>query len=186
MSRFTINTTTIEGVLEIERQPHTDERGRFERLYCIDEFRKIAEDRKIKQINRSITVGKGLVRGMHYQRPPHAEIKFIQCLRGAVFDVAVDLRRESPTFLQSYSTTLSAENNKTLMIPMGCAHGFQTLSDSAELIYFHTESYQPEAEAGINIYEPIINISWPLEIIGLSERDANFALIDENFAGLDI
>ena len=138
----------------------------------------------IAQINHSITVWKGALRGMHFQYPPKAEIKIVKCLRGSVFDVLIDLRHNSPTFLQWYGETLSAENLKMMYIPQDFAHGFQTLEDNSELLYFHTEFYSPEHEEGVRYNDPMVNISWPLEVIDVSEKDRNYPLLGEDFSGI--
>ena len=121
---------------------------------------------------------------MHYQVPPHTETKLVTCLRGEVFDVVVDLRRSSPTFLHWHAETLTAENHKTLAIPKGFAHGFQTLTDDCEMLYFHTEPHYLEAEAALHACDPRISITWPLPVGGLSPRDATHPLIDSTFTGI--
>ena len=140
----------------------------------------------IVQINHTLTVMRGTVRGLHFQYPPHAEIKIVSCLRGEVFDVAVDLRQGSPTFLQWHGEILSASNHRTLLIPEGFAHGFQTLSDDCELLYFHTAAYQPSAEGGLNAQDPKLNIFWPETVVELSSRDAGQPLVNEEFVGVVI
>jgi len=141
--------TILKGSYEITLTPHGDSRGWFARTYCKNEFEQIGHQAEWVQINHSFSAQKGTVRGMHFQNPPYAEIKMLRCIAGSVYDVIVDLRKNSPTFLKWYGTELSAANKKMLYIPAGFAHGFQTLSDDAELIYHHTEFYTPEAEAGI-------------------------------------
>ena len=138
------------------------------------------------QINHTFTASRGTVRGIHFQYPPHTEIKFVSCLRGEVFDVAVDLRCNSPTFLCWHSEMLSADNHRTLVIPEGFAHGFQALSNDCEMLYLHTAAYQPDAEDGLNVRDPRLSIEWPLPIVELSQRDAGFPLLDETFAGVVI
>jgi dTDP-4-dehydrorhamnose 3,5-epimerase len=121
---------------------------------------------------------------MHFQHPPHAETKLVSCLRGEVFDVAVDLRHNSPTFLRWHAERLSADNHKTLVIPEGFAHGFQTLTDDCEMLYFHTAAYQPGAEGGLNAQDPRLAIEWPLPVVGLSPRDAVYQFLGEDFSGV--
>lgn len=181
--RFEILETPLSGLRVLRRKPIGDSRGYLERLYCTEELQALAPG-KIAQINHTLTGHKGTVRGMHFQRPPHAETKFVSCLRGEVFDVAVDLRHNSPTFLHWHAESLSADNHKTLVIPEGFAHGFQTLTDDCEMLYFHTTAYQPGAEGGLNAQDPRLAIDWPLPVAALSPRDAMHPLLDDRFAGL--
>lgn len=183
--RFDITETSIPGLKLILRKPKGDRRGYLERLFCSEEFRSLLPDgRGLVQINHTLTTTRGAVRGMHFQYPPHAEFKFVSCVRGEVFDVAVDLRRESPSFLQWHGEVLSAENHKTLLIPEGFAHGFQVLKGDSEMLYFHTASYQPTAEGGLNPRDPKLAIQWPEAITELSERDASHPILDDQFAGV--
>ena len=185
-SRFDVLCTPLAGLHILQRKPIGDSRGYLERLYCADELQMLAPGRHIAQINHTLTASHGIVRGMHFQRPPHAEIKFVSCLRGEVFDVAVDLRYDSPTFLRWHAEVLSADNHKTLVIPEGFAHGFQALTDKCEMLYFHTEAYQPIAEEGLNAQDPRLAINWPLPIAGLSPRDASFPLLVNDFTGVEL
>ena len=178
--------TPIKGLVLIELEPYQDERGHFFRVFCKNEFKKIDFPKNIVQINQSLTKSKGTVRGMHFQNPPKTEIKIIKCTKGSVFDVAIDLRINSSTFLKWHSEILSADNMKMIYIPEGFAHGFQTLEDNTELLYLHSEFYSPEHEGGIRYDDPMIDIKWPLEITEISERDRNFKLIVNNFKGLDL
>lgn len=168
----------------IGRLPLTDDRGFFVRLYCGEEFRSIGLTKPIAQINHSYTRHRGAVRGLHFQHQPHAEIKIVSCLRGEVFDVAVDLRPNSPTFLRWHSETLSAGNGKCLFIPEGFAHGFQAMTDDCELLYLHTAAYMPQAEGGLHPREPRVAVKWPLPISEISPRDENHSLLDDNFQGV--
>jgi dTDP-4-dehydrorhamnose 3,5-epimerase len=122
---------------------------------------------------------------MHFQRPPYAETKFVSCLRGEVFDVAVDLRRGSPTFLFWHGEILSADNHRTMVIPEGFAHGFQTLCDDCEMLYFHSAAYHEAAEGGVNALDPLLAIKWPLEVTTLSDRDLAHPRLVGEFKGLD-
>ncbi|MBZ0067404.1 MAG: dTDP-4-dehydrorhamnose 3,5-epimerase [Thiobacillus sp.] len=183
-TRFDILETPLTGLRILQRKPIGDSRGYLERLFCSEELQALAPGRHIAQINHTFTAARGTVRGMHFQRPPHAEIKFVSCLRGEVFDVAVDLRDNSPTFLRWHAEVLSADNHKTLVIPEGFAHGFQTLTDNCEMLYFHTAIYQPEAEDGLNAQDPRLAIQWPLPVTGLSPRDAAHPPLDNGFAGV--
>ena len=181
--RFDILATPIAGLQVLQRNPMGDTRGYLERLFCAEELHSLAAGKPLAQINHTLTTSRGTVRGLHFQRPPHAEIKFVSCLRGEVFDVAVDLRHNSPTFLHWHAELLSADNHKTLVIPEGFAHGFQTLTDNCEMLYFHTAAYHPEAEGGLNAKDPRLAIHWPLPITELSPRDAAHPLLTDDFSG---
>ncbi|MDJ0709282.1 MAG: dTDP-4-dehydrorhamnose 3,5-epimerase [Woeseiaceae bacterium] len=179
-----IRKTPIEGLTLVESTPHTDERGRFIRLFCQDELNELIGERHILQINQSTTRTVGAVRGMHYQRQPHAEMKLVRCVRGKVWDVAVDLRAGSSTFLTWHAAELSAENAHMLVIPEGFAHGFQVLEQDSELLYLHTAFYTPSAEGGIRPTDPELSIEWPLAPRDLSNRDLNHPLLTAEFTGL--
>jgi dTDP-4-dehydrorhamnose 3,5-epimerase len=183
-TRFDILDTPLPGLRVLQRKPIGDSRGYLERLFCSEELQALAPGRHIAQINHTLTANPGTVRGMHFQRPPHAETKFVSCLRGEVFDVAVDLRHNSPTFLRWHAELLSADNHKTLVIPEGFAHGFQTLTDNCEMLYFHTAAYQPGAEGGLNAQDPRLAITWPLPVVELSQRDAAHPLLSDDFTGV--
>ncbi|NJM12231.1 MAG: dTDP-4-keto-6-deoxy-D-glucose epimerase [Synechococcaceae cyanobacterium SM1_2_3] len=163
-----------------------DPRGRLTRLFCEQDLRAVLNSRHIAQINHSQTRQRGSVRGLHFQYSPHAEIKLITCLRGAVLDVAVDIRMGSPTFLQWVGMELNAENSVMILIPEGCAHGFQTLSNDAELLYLHTAPYVPESEGGLHFADPRLAITWPLPLTDISPRDQNHAFMSANFAGIAV
>jgi len=182
--RFNFTQTSLQGLFIAERKAFGDSRGSFTRLFCAKEFNEIGLDRSIVQINHSITRIKGTVRGLHFQNPPHAEAKIISCLKGEVFDVAVDLRRGSNTFLSWHAEKISAENQKSIIIPEGFAHGFQALADDCELFYLHTRFYAPEVEEGFNVQDKRIGINWPLPIIGLSDRDKSYAPLKDNYCGI--
>lgn len=177
MSRFNRLPTPLSGLMVVERKQTGDERGFFSRFFCRDELGDFGGDGTIAQINHTLTRNKGTIRGMHFQRPPHDETKFVSCLSGAVFDVAVDIRPDSPTYLQWYGEILSAENARSMMIPGGFAHGFQTLAENCELIYLHDKPYAPGAEGGLNPLDPRLAIAWPLEVTQMSERDRGFSLL---------
>ena len=184
MSRFDFIQTPLLGLRVVQRKAIEDHRGFLSRFYCADEFCEVDSTFKIFQINQSFTRNIGAVRGLHFQNPPHAEIKMVSCVKGEIYDVAVDLRRDSPTFLHWHGEILSATNRKSLLIPEGFAHGFQALSGDCELIYLHTAAYHPEAEGGLNVADPRINIEWPLPINELSERDRNHLFINSDFQGI--
>ena len=169
-------------VLQVE--PYVDHRGKFGRIYCQDELKQIGHYKQIVQINHSLTRKRGAVRGMHFQHPPKAEIKMVKCLRGSVFDVIVDLRRDSDTLLQWYGEILSDDNIKMMYVPEGFAHGFQTLEEKTELLYLHTEFYSPEHEGGVRYNDPRLNISWPVEVTEVSEKDQEYPLLPNDFEGI--
>jgi dTDP-4-dehydrorhamnose 3,5-epimerase len=178
--------TPLQDAFVLEPEPFVDDRGKFSRIFCQQELRQIGHEKPIVQVNHSITRRKGAVRGMHFQFPPKAEIKIVKCLRGSVFDVIIDLRRDSPTFLQWYGEILSAENLKMIYIPEGFAHGFQTLEDNSELLYLHTEFYSPEYEEGVRYDDPRINISWMVEVTDISSRDQSHPLLSGDFEGITL
>jgi dTDP-4-dehydrorhamnose 3,5-epimerase len=186
MSRFVVENTSIEGLQIIQRQPIGDARGYLERLFCVEELTILIDSRRVMQINHTLTANAGTIRGMHFQYPPHAEMKLVSCLRGEVFDVAVDLRKDSPTFLQWHAEVLSEDNHRTFCIPEGFAHGFQTLKEDCELIYLHTAAYAPKAESALNALDPMLKIAWPMPTTELASRDQNHSMITSNFSGLSI
>lgn len=166
-----IHSSPIHGVFTVNCTPFEDQRGSFARLYCEKTLSEILGDQKIVQINHSFTKAPGTIRGIHWQKSPSHEMKLIRCLKGSVYDVAVDLREDSPTYLKWFATELSEQNHKMVAIPAGCGHGFQVLSPNTELLYLHTDFYQPELEAGAKFNDPAFKIDWPLEDIQLSDRD---------------
>jgi len=184
--RFSIQETGLEGLIILHRKPLGDNRGFLERLYCQQELEPLLNGKTISQINHTLTMKVGTVRGMHFQYPPHAEIKLVSCIQGKILDVAVDLRKNSPTFLHYHAEIITAENNKTFYIPEGFAHGFQTLSENCEVLYFHTMEYSQEFEGAINALDPNININWLLKISEMSERDSSHPLIDDMFEGVSV
>lgn len=182
--RFDVQETPLTGLRLIQRQPLRDKRGFLERLFCADELADVFGGRKIVQVNHTLTVQRGTIRGMHFQFPPKAEMKLVSCVRGSVFDVAVDVRQGSPTFLQWHAQLLSADNHRAFLIPEGYAHGFQTLSEDCEMLYFHTAAYDPSAEGGLNPRDPSLAIDWPLEIAEVSARDQSHSLASSGFEGV--
>jgi dTDP-4-dehydrorhamnose 3,5-epimerase len=185
MASFLVCETPLAGLSVIERIRRADQRGYFSRFFCADELRSAGFDGAIAQINHTSTRNRGTVRGMHFQQPPHAEVKLISVLCGEVFDVAVDVRRGSPTFLQWHAEILSAENHRSLLVPRGFAHGFQTLRDDSELIYLHSCPYAPDSEAALRATDPALKINWPLPIAAISERDRSHPLISPAFVGIE-
>lgn len=171
MSRFTFTPTPLQGVYVIEPKPIKDERGYFERYFCTQDFQEIGLQKPIVQINHSYTKGIGSIRGLHYQTPPYAETKIVRCLKGTIYDVAVDIREDSPTFLQYFGVELNEENGRYLYIPEGFAHGFQTLSEEAEIIYLMTEFFVEENYKTSNVFDKRVNINWPLPIGHISQKD---------------
>jgi dTDP-4-dehydrorhamnose 3,5-epimerase len=185
--RFVVKASQLAGLQVITRQPIVDARGWFERAYCADTFAELGIAKTISQINRSFTAQKGSIRGMHFQTAPFAETKFVSCLRGEVFDVAVDLRAGSPTFLQWHGEILSATNQRSLLIPEGFAHGFQTLSADCEMLYLHTQKFDPASSSGVNPLDPRLAIAWPLpitETTEMSDGDRHRPMMLPTFEGL--
>lgn len=184
MSSFDVTPTALAGLMCVTRRRGEDARGFFSRFYCTQEMAGLGWHLPIAQVNHTLTRQSGTVRGLHFQHPPHAEDKYVSCLRGAVFDVAVDLRHGSPTFLSWHGEILSAGNGRSLLIPQGFAHGFQALEADSELIYLHSQPYAPQAEGGLHVNDPLLAIAWPHPVTELSARDANHAALTHAFTGL--
>jgi dTDP-4-dehydrorhamnose 3,5-epimerase len=176
--------TAIAGLYEIDSAAVGDARGKFLRLFCERELASARPNLHFAQINLSETRERGSVRGMHYQKPPAAEAKLVRCLRGRIFDVAVDLRSGSPTFLRWHGVELSADNDRALFIPEGLAHGFQTLTDDVQMLYLHTMPWTPDREGGVRYDDPRLDIRWPLPVAIVSDKDRAHPLIDSTFSGL--
>jgi dTDP-4-dehydrorhamnose 3,5-epimerase len=183
--RFDIHPTPIAGVMRIERLPMGDDRGTLERMFCRQELAPFLGDAEVIQANLTRTVSCGTVRGMHYQAPPFAEDKIVTCLRGQVWDVAVDLREGSPTFLRWHGERLDGAGHRSLIIPRGFAHGFQTLSDDCVMLYFHSAAYEPTAERGLDAMDPRLAIEWPIAIRERSARDRSHPPIRPDFRGVN-
>ena len=183
MSRLIVKNLPIEGLKLVERQPIGDNRGFFSRVFCAKELALCGWHQPVAQINHSFTAEKGTVRGLHFQHSPYAEIKLVTCLHGEVWDVVVDLRAHSSTFLKWHAVHLSAQNNYALLIPKGIAHGFQTLTENVQLLYCHSVAYQAKAEAGLNIADPRVAIKWPLPVSECSQRDQSFPFLDAQYSG---
>ena len=186
MSHYEINETPIAGLRVIKRKPLGDRRGYLERLFCQETLNPILHRKTIRQINHTFTKKKGTVRGLHFQYMPYTETKIVSCLKGKIWDVAVDLRKGSPTFMQYHSVTLSEDNFKSFIVPDGFAHGFQTLTEDCEMLYFHTNEYVPEAEGALNANDPALDINWPLDIQEMSDRDQNHPIVAEGFEGVQL
>ncbi|MBB5189936.1 dTDP-4-dehydrorhamnose 3,5-epimerase [Silvimonas terrae] len=180
-----ITPLDIAGAAILETDRRGDERGSFARWFCTNELATLLGDSQVCQVNHSFTQEQGSIRGLHFQHPPAAEKKIIRCLVGAVFDVVADLRAGSPTFLQWRSVELSAKNDRALLLPEGCAHGFQTLASDTQLLYLHTAFYTPALEAGLRYNDPRLNIAWPLPPAQLSARDQQHPLLTEDFRGIE-
>jgi dTDP-4-dehydrorhamnose 3,5-epimerase len=178
--------TPLQGLYQINHKLITDQRGFFNRLFCAQEFKEAGLTRPIAQINHTLTKKKGAIRGMHFQYPPWTETKIVTCIHGEVFDVAVDMREKSPTYLQWHAEILSEKNHKSFYIPDGFAHGFQTLTDNCQLLYFHSEFFEPEAEGGVNAMDSKLAIQWPQQVTEISERDKNHPMLGEMFEGINI
>jgi dTDP-4-dehydrorhamnose 3,5-epimerase len=176
--------SSLKDAYIIEPEPCQDHRGMFTRIFCEKELQKIGHEKRIVQINHSLTRRKGALRGIHYQRPPKGETKIITCLRGSVFDVMVDLREGSSTLFKWQGEILSEKNQKIIYVPEGFAHGFQTMEEECELLYLHTEFYSPEFEGGVRWDDPVVKVAWPLPIKEISERDRSFPLLSSDFKGL--
>ena len=166
-----ISQCSIAGVWTVESSMHQDHRGAFSRLFCVEEEKAILGQRSVVQINHSLTRAAGAIRGLHFQRPPQAEMKIVRCLRGRVLDVAVDLRKDSPTFLEWTAIELTPANRLAFVIPEGCAHGFQVLEENSELLYLHTAFYSAADEGAVRFDDPKIGVDWPLPPTDLSARD---------------
>lgn len=182
--RFDVINTSIEGLKVLQRKPIKDDRGFLSRLYCNDDFKLMGVTKPISQINQTFTKRVGTVRGMHFQKGPFAETKLVSCFKGEVFDVAVDLREGSSTFLKWHAEILTAENQRSLLIPEGFAHGFQTLTNDCELIYLHTAPYSKDHESALNPVDNKVCVTWPLEITELSDRDRSHPMIEDDFRGV--
>jgi dTDP-4-dehydrorhamnose 3,5-epimerase len=166
--------TKISGVYLLQPEQLTDERGFFARVWCQSEFTEQGIDPRIVQCNLSFNPHKGTLRGMHYQRAPHEETKIVRCTMGAIFDVALDLRRDSPTFKQWVGAPLTAENREMLVIPPGCAHGFLTLAHNTEVFYQMSAYYAPTHGAGVRWNDPAFGIHWPGDVTMIADRDRDY------------
>jgi dTDP-4-dehydrorhamnose 3,5-epimerase len=184
VSRFGIQSTKLEGLAVVQRKAVGDERGFLSRMFCAEELSAAGWRWPISQINHALTKAAGTVRGMHFQYPPKAEAKLVSCVRGAVWDVAVDLRKDSPTFMRWHAEELSAAHCRALLIPPGFAHGFQTLEPDSELLYLHSEPYDPELEGALNPRDPELGITWPLAVAVVSDKDARRPMITSDFQGV--
>lgn len=183
-TRFQPQPTALAGLTLLTRARFGDERGFLSRLFCAEELPALGWPGSVMQVNETATRFAGTVRGMHFQHAPFEECKLVTCVQGRIVDVAVDLRRGSPTFLQHVAVELSEDNACSLLIPAGFAHGFQALSDNVRMIYMHSAPFRPEAEGGLHAQDPSLKIAWPLPVHNLSERDQNHPLLAPDFEGL--
>ncbi len=181
-----IISSKLKGAAIIESDILQDSRGNFSRLFCQNDLKDLHNYQSIDQINYSFTLKRGTIRGLHFQKPPFMEIKLIRCIKGKIFDVIVDLRKDSITFLKWHGEILSEDNFRMHYIPKGFAHGFQTLEDNCELIYLHNGFYNPKSENGFVYNDKILSINWPLPLCNLSFRDLNLSKLDSNFKGFEI
>lgn len=184
MSELKLIELPLRGLFCLQHRVHEDQRGRFARIFCEGGLAAFGQSFHIRQINHSRTCEAGTVRGLHFQRAPQAEAKLISCLRGEVWDVAVDIRHDSPTYLHWHAEHLVAGDGRSVLLPAGFAHGFQALSADAELLYLHSADYAPEHEGGLRASDPRLAISWPLPVVNLSPRDAAHPLVAEGFQGV--
>jgi len=186
MSRFMVVDTPLACLKVITRQSLRDSRGSFCRLFCEGELASAGWTKPVVQINHSYTRNRGTVRGLHFQRPPKTEMKLVSCIRGEVWDVAVDIRIGSPTFLHWHAVHLSKENELAFLIPEGFAHGFQALTDDVELIYCHSAPYSSSHEGGLSALDKNLDIQWPLPVGELSFRDAGYPSVASAFEGASL
>jgi dTDP-4-dehydrorhamnose 3,5-epimerase len=171
--------TTLKGAFIVDIERHEDERGFFARMFCQDEFRDHGLEPVIAQANIAFSARRGTLRGMHFQYPPAAETKYVRCTRGGIIDVIVDLRPESPTWLQHTSVELTDENRRGIYIPGRFAHGYQVLTDGAETTYMVGEFYSPGDEGGLRHDDPALGLAWPLPVADMSAKDATWRPFDE-------
>lgn len=184
MGHMKLQPTPLAGLQIVETVQVGDSRGTFERLYCEQEWAQLKTSLQFVQANLSTTAQRGTIRGMHFQRAPVLEAKLIRCVRGHAFDVAVDLRAGSPTFLHWHAVELHADEPREIFIPEGFAHGFQALSDDVQLLYFHTAPWTPACEGGLRHDDPRLAIGWPLPSPHVSGRDRAHPLLDDAFTGV--
>lgn len=171
--------TKLAGAYLVELERREDHRGFFARAFCQREFAEHGLNPQVVQVNFGHSLRRGIVRGLHFQYPPHAEAKFIRAVRGAIQDVIVDLRPESPTFLQHLSVELTAESHRALYVPERFAHGCQALEDGTEFLYQASTAYAPGFEGGLSPLDPRLGISWPAPLVDSSPKDLAWASVDE-------
>ena len=184
MGKLTIHETPMNGLYVVETEPFVDHRGAFARGYCEEELAEVISERRIKNVNISRTAKAGSIHGMYFQRPPHAEMGMVRCIKGRGFDVTIDLQKKAETYLKWYGVELSETNMKLFGIPEGFAHGFQTSENNVEMHYLHTEFYNKTSEGAIRYNDPSVSIQWPKVITEVSEKDASYPYIDGTFSGV--
>lgn len=177
--------TPLEGAYTIDLEMRGDDRGFFARFFCENEFRDAGLESKFVQVNNSLTEKAGTLRGLHYQLPPAAEVKVVRCIRGALWDVILDLRAGSPTFGKWFGAELSAENRTMMYVPRGFAHGFVTLTENTEALYLVSTFYAPDAERGVRFNDPKHGIEWPIAPVEISDKDRNWPDLDATFHGFE-
>lgn len=170
--------TQVDGVVIVDIEPHRDGRGFFSRSFCAGEFERHGLDAAVAQTNISYNTRRGTLRGLHLQLPPYAEAKLVRCTRGAIVDVAVDVRPESPTYGGHVTVSLTADNHRSLFLPPYVAHGFQTMVDETEVIYQVSGPYAPPGEQGFRWDDPEFGIDWPLPVSVISDKDASWPLVE--------
>ena len=175
---MTVNETKLPSVFELQVDPHCDERGFFARTWCRREFDALGLNPNLAQCSISFNTRKGTLRGMHYQAAPFPEAKLVRCTMGAIYDVVVDLRPQSPTFKQWSASVLTSANRNMLYVPEGCGHGFLTLEDNTEVLYQISEVYHPDLSRGVRWNDPAFNIAWPGDVAVMSERDRTYATFE--------
>ena len=175
----------IAGAAVIQAEPRGDERGVFARWFCKRELAELLGEKQVVSINYSCTEDAGTIRGMHYQRKPALDMRFARCIRGEVYDVILDLRANSPTFLQWHAERLTSQEMNMIAVPEGVAHGFQAIEPGSEMLYLHTGYYVPEHEGGVRFDDPAIGIDWPMAPTVVSQRDRSHPLLDESFRGIE-
>lgn len=171
------NPTPLQGSFVVEIEPKMDERGVFFRAFCAKEFKLMNLETAFVQANISTNVKAGTVRGLHFQRAPHEEVKLVRCIRGAIYDVIVDLRAQSPTYMQWYGAELSEKNGLMMYVPKGFAHGYQALCDDAVVHYMVSSYYAPEFEGGRRFNDPKLSIKWPHPVTAVSDKDYRWPLL---------
>lgn len=176
----------LDGAYTLELEKRGDDRGFFARFFCEREFAQAGLESRFVQVNNSLSAKKGTLRGMHYQLPPAAEAKVVRCVRGALYDVIVDLRAGSPTFGKWFGAELTAENRIMMYVPRGFAHGLVTLTDDAEVLYLVSALYSPENERGVRWNDPAVGIEWPVEPVELSDKDRKWPDLDPQFHGFEL
>lgn len=186
MNQLNVLETPISDLKIVERWTVEDDRGCFSRMFCANDLGAVGWEKPVAQINHSYTARQGTVRGFHYQKPPFAETKLVSCIAGEIWDVAVDLRKDSPTFLNHFGVYLTADNGRALLIPEGFAHGFQTTTDEVHLLYCHSEFYAPGAEGGVSPEDTALGVEWPIDVTLISDRDKALPCITPDFEGLSI